>query len=120
MTYEVCPNSTLFHNGVKYPAGALAPAGINADELCAVGAIRLIESGAPERPEPIQGTRSFSHAGYDPGDPETVTNVPLRLMPALMASVDDEDALYALHAADTRKGGRDLIEERLGELEVGV
>ena len=39
-------------------------------------------------------------------------------MPAALAGVSDVDTLRAMHEVESRKGGRDAIEERIGELEI--
>ena len=116
--YEVNKKSTVICNGVKYPGGSLLPANLpDIDSLLAAGVITEVPSGEPARPEPVPAGRTFTHSGYDPKDASTVSNVPLRLMPAMLASVSSADLLLEMHEADSRKGGKDLIEERLGELE---
>ena len=118
MTYEVTPGQCLIHSGVKYPAGSIAPSGVDADGLCAAGVLRLVEEQPVVRPSPEPQDRVTAIAGFDSSDPSSITNVPLRLLPNILKDIDDSDLLLEMHEADSRKGGRDLIEERIGELEV--
>lgn len=116
--YEVSPNSTVLCNGVKYPGGALLPSNIpDIESLVEAGAVREIPKAKVARPKPVKVSRSFSHPGYSSDDPSTISNVPLRLMPSLLSSISDKAVLDAMHEADSRKGGKDLIEERKEELE---
>jgi hypothetical protein len=117
MSYEVREGQCLIHSGIKYPAGSIAPSGVDADGLCAAGVLRLIEEKAVDRPAPEPQARTTSVSGFDSSDPSSITNVPLRLLPNILKDIDDSQLLLEMHEADGRKGGRDLIEERLGELE---
>ena len=119
MKYEVNRNSSVLFNNVRYPGGSILPSSLAGQipSLIEAGVISEVPEAPSSRPKPVREGRAFSHAGYDPKKPESVSNVPLRLMPSLLASVSVTEELLALHEADTRKGGKDLIEERLGELE---
>ena len=117
MTYEVTPGQSLLHSGVKYPAGSIVPSGVEVDLLCAAGVIQLVEEKVVVRPEPEVQARSTAVADFDVSDPSTISNVPLRLLPNVLKDINDPDLLIEMHSADSRKGGKDLIEERLGEVE---
>jgi hypothetical protein len=117
MSYEVNPGQCLIYNGVRYPEGALAPEGLEVDDLCSAGVLSLVEEKAIVRPEPEVQSRSTAISGFDPSDASTITNVPIRLLANVLKDIDDSDLLLEMHEADSRKGGRDMIEERLGELE---
>ena len=117
MMYEVTPGQSLLHSGVKYPAGSIVPGGVEVDLLCAAGVIRLVEEKVVVRPAPEPQGRSTAVDGFDASDASSVTNIPLRLLPNVLKDIDDADILLEMHEADSRKGGKDLIEERLGELE---
>ena len=122
MSHEVCPGRALRHSGTMYPEGALAPPGIDIEGLEAAGVIRPVGSATPPpRPEPVRvATKAEAEPEvFDPENPASIKVVPLRLLSETLADIDDPDVLRSLHAADTRKGGRDRIEERLGELETG-
>jgi len=117
MPYEVAPGQCLLHSGIKYPSGSLVPSSVDPSGLCAAGVIRLIEEKVSERPDPEPQGRSTAVADFDASDAASVTNVPLRLLPNVLKDIDDADILLEMHEADSRKGGKDLIEERIGELE---
>jgi hypothetical protein len=117
MAYEVTPGQCLLHSGVKYPSGAIVPSGVEVDRLCAAGVIQLVEEKVVVRPEPEPQVRSTAVSDFDASDASSVTNVPLRLLPNVLKDINDSDLLIEMHSADSRKGGKDLIEERLGELE---
>lgn len=122
MTHEVCPGQSLRHSGVLYPSGALVPPGTNVEALEASGVIRpLGPSEPPPRPAPqpvASAVSSDEPEVFDPANPSSISVVPLRVLSETLADIDDEELLRRLHDADTRKGGRDRIEERLGELGV--
>ena len=115
--YEVIKGQALIYNGVMYPEGSITPGGVDADALCAAGVIRLIEEKEVSRPEPKVQTRSTSISGFDSADASSITNVPLRLLPNLLKDISDVSLLLEMHESDSRKGGKDMIEERIGELE---
>jgi len=116
--YVVAPGQVLIHSGVRYPAGAVAPDSIDPDPLIEVGVLVEEADEKPPRPEPEPEKATTSIPGFDKSDPGSITNVPIRVLPALLRTIEDADLLLELHEADTRKGGKDAIEERLGELEV--
>ena len=118
MPYEVAPGRCLLHSGTKYPSGSLVPPKHVSRELCDSGVVRLVEEKVSERPDPEPQGRSTAVADFDASDASSVTNVPLRLLPNVLKDIDDADLLLEMHEADSRKGGKDLIEERIGELEV--
>ena len=117
MPHEVCPGRALLHSGTRYPAGSLVPPGVVTEALCSSGVLRETGAPPPERPQPEEVASPFAYPDFDASDPSSVTNVPLRVLPRLLKSIGDSDLLLEMHEADSRKGGRDLIEERLGELE---
>lgn len=127
MSYEVCPGRALRYSGTMYPAGALVPPGVDIEDLESSGVVRPVSSSAPPpRPKPkaVAAKAKPSAEGavdseFDASNPASVISVPLRLLPELLADIDDEALLRKMHEADTRKGGRDRIEERLGEIGVG-
>lgn len=122
MSYEVCPGRALRYSGTMYPAGALVPPGVDIEDLESSGVVRPVGPATPPpRPEPVRvATNAEAEPEvFDPENPSSIKVVPLRLLSETLADIDDPDVLRALHAADTRKGGRDRIEERLGELETG-
>ena len=118
MAHEVAPGRCLLHSGTRYPAGSLVPDGVVTQGLCDAGVLREVPTSSPERPAPEPQAAPPALPGFDPSDPSSVTNIPLRLLPRLLRSVEDMDLLLEMHEADTRKGGKDAIEERMGELEV--
>jgi len=124
MAHEVCPGQSLRHSGVLYPSGSLVPAGADIQILESLGVVRPVGSvEAPPRPKPkavapVQKADPGPGPVFDAGDPASVIAVPLRLLPDILADIDDESLLRKMHEADTRKGGRDRIEERMGELGV--
>ena len=126
MSYEVCPGRCLRHSGTVYPSGALVPPGVDTDSLEAGGVIRPVSSSAPPpRPKPKvvaakakPSSEDVVDSEFDASNPASVISVPLRLLPDVLGDINDEALLRKMHEADTRKGGRDRIEERLGELGV--
>ena len=117
MAYEVCPGRMLIDGRTRYPAGSLVPAMPGIDELLEAGVIRVVETKEKPRPKPIaKETLTSPDAGFDPADPSSVTKVALRHLSDCLATVSDVDILKAMHEADSRKGGKDRIEERIGEL----
>ena len=119
MSHEVAPGRCLLHSGTRYPAGALVPDGIVTEGLCDAGVLREVPTSSPKRPEPEAQSAPQVLPDFSPSDPSSVTNLPLRLLPRLLRSIEDMDLLLEMHEADTRKGGKDAIEERMGELEAG-
>ena len=120
MSYEVAEGQTLIHSGTRYSAGALAPSGCDAESLCAVGVlVEVRRKKTAPRPSPERGPAA-PRAGFDPSDPSTVRSLTLRELPAALAGVDDVDALREMHEIESRKGGKDAIEERIGEIEAGT
>jgi len=117
MSYEVLPGQALMFSGTMYPAGSIIPNIEEIPSLLDAGVIGLIEEKVVTRPAPEVQVRSTSVSGFDSEDPSSITNVPLRLLPNVLKDIDDADILLEMHEADGRKGGKDLIEERLGELE---
>ena len=119
MSYEVCPGQTLIHNGTRYPSGSIAPADLpNISELTSLGVVQVVEDTQPARPKPVPRVVEVApHGGFDVSDPETVKLVPLRHLTDCLSTVDDIETLRQMHEAETRKGGLDRIEERIGELE---
>lgn len=118
MQYEVCPGQMVVNSGTRYPSGSLIPNIPECDELAAAGVIRLVAGPPPARPQPIERhIESAPHAAFNPADPSSVSAVPLRWLADCLSTVDDVEILTAMHAADSRKGGRDKIEERIGEIE---
>ena len=119
MAYEVCPGQCVLYSGTRYPEGALVPSLPNHDELMRLGVVRLVERKSTKRPEPTVATPSAApHSGFDSSDPQSVKGVSLRHLAACLASVDSVVELQAMHEVETRKGGLDKIEERIGELTV--
>ena len=117
MQYEVCPGQMVINSGTRYPAGSLVPPIPESAELVAAGVIRVVDDALTVRPSPVvKVVGSAPHAAFNPADPSSVSAVPLRWLSACLATVDDLDVLAAMHAADSRKGGRDKIEERIGEV----
>ena len=118
MLYEVCPGQLIICGPVRYPEGSLLPTMPGIDELLAAGVIREAKGKQEKsRPEPVKKeVLTPPDAGFDPADPSSVTKVPLRLLTDCLATVSDLDALKAMHDEETRKGGLDRIEERIGEL----
>ena len=117
MSYEVCPGRILIYGKTRYPAGSLVPEVPGTDELLESGVIRVVETEEKPRPKPIVTENLTSpDAGFDPADPSSVTKVSLRHLSDCLATVSDVDILKAMHEADSRKGGKDRIEERIGEL----
>ena len=120
MSYEVAEGQELIHSGKRYKAGAIAPAGCDAASLCAVGVLVQIRKAMPAaRPDP-EPVPSSQRAGFDPSDPATIKNVTVKTMASALAGVDDVEALKAMHSVESRKGAKDAIEERLGELEASA
>jgi len=117
MSYEVLPGQAVIYNGVMYPAGSIIPSIEESPSLLDAGVIGLVEEKVVVRPEPVAQTRATSVSGFDASDASSITNVPLRLLPNVLKDIDSMDLLLEMHAADGRKGGKDLIEERIGELE---
>ena len=117
MTYEVLPGQAVIYNGTMYPAGSIVPAIEEMQSLLDAGVVGLGEEKGVVRPEPVKQGRGTAVSGFDPSEPSSITNVPLRLLPNVLKDIDDTDLLLEMHEADGRKGGKDLIEERLGELE---
>ena len=124
MRYEVCPGQRLRYSGVIYPEGALVPPGAEVESLEAAVVIRpAVDSEPPPRPAPKPASKAkakakaSSESEFDASNPASVISVPLRLLPDLLAGIDDKALLQKMHESDTRKGGRDCIEERIGELE---
>ncbi|MAH45570.1 hypothetical protein CMI37_07060 [Candidatus Pacearchaeota archaeon] len=118
MSHEVAAGQELIHSGRRYPAGALAPAGCDVATLSALGVlVEVVEAKTPARPEP-EAVRVSARGGFNPEDPATIKHVTIKAMPAALAGVSDLDTLRAMHSAESRKGGRDAIEERIGELEI--
>ena len=118
MSYEVAAGQELIHSGRRYRAGALAPSGCDVDTLCAVGVLVEVRKSQPaSRPEP-EPVPSSARGGFNPADPATIKHVTIKAMPAALAGVSDVDTLRAMHEVESRKGGRDAIEERIGELEI--
>ena len=116
--YEVCPGRLVINNRTRYPAGSLVPSIPELSDLIEDGAIRPVGGGPPPRPEPVSSPiLSAPHAGFDPSTPSSISSVPLRFLSDCLATVDDTDVLHAMYAVETRKGGLDKIEERIGELE---
>ena len=117
MPYEVSPGQCVLFSGTRYPEGALVPSLPNHDELVRLGIVRAVERKSTKRPEPTVATPSAApHAGFDSSDPASVKGVSLRHLSACLAAVDSVPDLQAMHDAETRKGGLDKIEERIGEL----
>jgi hypothetical protein len=120
MSFEVAEGQTLIHSGTRYRAGALAPSDCDVDALCAVGVlVEVKRKKAAPRPNP-ERVPAAPRAGFDPSDPSTVRSLTLRELPAALAGVDDVDALKEMHEIEPRKGGKDAIEERIGEIEAGA
>lgn len=117
MSYEVLPGQCLIYSGVKYPAGSIVPDIEEIPSLLDAGVVGVVEEKEVVRPKPTAQARSTSVSGFDASDPSSITNIPLRLLPNILKDIDDSQLLLEMHEADGRKGGRDLIEERLGELE---
>jgi hypothetical protein len=115
--YEVTKGQALIYNGVMYPEGSIAPSGLEVEDLCAAGVLRLVEEKVVVRPEPVAQARSTAVSDFDSADASSVTNVPLRLLPNVLKDISDVSILLEMHESDSRKGGKDLIEERIGELE---
>ncbi len=118
MSYEVCPGQLVICGPVRYPEGSLVPTMPGIDELLELGIVReAAEKQEKPRPKPVKKeVLTPPHAGFDPADPSTVLDIPLRLLSDCLATVSDVDALKAMHAVEKRKGGLDRIEERIGEL----
>jgi len=118
MQYEVCEGQLIVCGPVRYPAGSLVPAMPGIEELLASGVVREATAKQDKpRPEPVKReVLAPPDAGFDPADPSSVTKIPLRLLTDCLATVSDVDALKAMHDEETRKGGLDRIEERIGEL----
>lgn len=115
--YEVNEGQALIYNGVMYPAGSIVPELEESPSLLDSGVIRLIEEKVVVRPEPVAQTRATAVSGFDASDASSITNVPLRLLPNVLKDIDSMDLLLEMHEIDGRKGGKDMIEERIGELE---
>ena len=120
MSHEVAEGQELIHSGRRYRAGALAPAGCDVDSLCAVGVlVEVVKAKTADRPAP-ESVRVSARGGFSPEDPATIKHVTIKAMAAALAGVDDVSTLKAMHEIETRKGGLDAIEERIGELEAGA
>ena len=120
MSFEVAEGQELIHSGKRYKAGAIAPKDCDTAALCAAGVLVQIREAKPaERPDP-EPVPSSKRAGFDPADPATIKNVTVKTIASALAGVDDAEALKAMHAVDSRKGAKDAIEERLGELEASA
>jgi len=120
MSYEVAEGQVLIHSGTRYPAGSIAPTECEAGKLCELGVLVIVAPPKDTaRPTP-ERVPAAARSGFNPSDPATIRTVPLRSLPAVLAGIDDADALKALHQVEVRKGGLDAIEERLGELGVGL
>ena len=113
--YEVCPGRMVKIGKATYPPGALVPGFDGMDLLVENGTIRAVEVKEVKRPEPVKA-KGTPHAAFDAGDPNSVKAVPLHYLADCLAEVDDVDVLKEMHALETRKGGKDRIEERIGEL----
>ena len=119
MQYEVSPGRMVISNKTRYPAGSLVPELPDHASLEAAGAIRPVSGGPPPRPEPVSAPiLAAPHAGFDSSVPSSISGIPLRFLSDCLATVDDLDELHAMYEVETRKGGLDKIEERIGELEV--
>jgi len=106
--YFVRDGRELRHDGYRYPAGAEVPASrLNSDALRRLsspdGCLRKAEvsASAPpvETPKPEAVKPIFVHPDWDPTDPTTVSGVPVRVIPALLASLD-EGAVEAVKKAE--------------------
>ena len=121
MKYEVCPGQTIVCNGTRYPSGSIAPDLPDLSDMVGLGIVRPVAGSSPARPQPVaRVVEAPPHAAFDPSDPPSVKLVPLRWLGDCLSTVEDGDILREMHAAETRKGGLDKIEERLGELDLGV
>ena len=119
MAYEVSPGQCVLYSGTRYPSGSLVPSLPNLDELLRLGVVQVVERKSTKRPEPVAAPADATpNAGFDSSDPDSVKGVSLRHLSACLASVDSVEELQAMHEVETRKGGLDRIEERIGELTV--
>jgi|TARA_R110002012_G_scaffold264913_2_gene448315 hypothetical protein len=102
---------------VSYPAGSLVPVFDGIEELVENGTLRAVVVEKKKRPEPVKPkSKGVPHAAFVVDDPATGPLVPLRYLSDCLAMVDDIDVLKAMHELEGRKGGKDRIEERIGEL----
>ena len=116
--YKVAEGQELIHSGRRYAAGEIAPNGVAADALCAVGVLVSVEGEEPpSSSEEAQEPASEAKDGFDPSDPSTVSNVPLRALGDVLEGIDDLGLLRSMLEADRRSGGRSAIRDRINDLE---
>ena len=101
----VAPGRILRSNHVRYRAGQQVPAGLPAgyvqrglDDGLFVKVELREDAPPPTKGEPVE--RAFNHPEWDRADPDTIANVPVRLILQLLGSVHDAAQVRKIQEAE--------------------
>ena len=114
IVHFISPGQALQRNGIRYAAGARAPADLTPEQIAIYLERGLLEardtSPIPvEAVEPEVVVTTFIHRDWHPDDPATIAEIPVRLMPQLLSSISTAAQVEVIAEAEERGKNRTTV-----------